>query len=73
MDGTGLGLYPVVGFIISIAELVVFWYSKVIRDLLSASDGNCINCLWFHGQMKCCIYVTVWFLLVNSVNEPKTD
>lgn len=48
VDGTGSGLYPVVGFTISIVELVVFWYSKVIRDLLSASDGNCINCLWFH-------------------------
>ena len=52
MDGTGSGLYPVVGFTISIVEIVGFWYSKgdytVTGDLLSASDGKCTKCLWSH-------------------------
>jgi hypothetical protein len=52
VDGTGSGLYPVVGFTISIVEIVGFWYSKgdytVTGDLLSASDGKCTKCLWSH-------------------------
>jgi hypothetical protein len=42
VDRTGSGLYPVVGFTISIVELVVFWYAKVIRDVLSARDRKSV-------------------------------